>query len=69
MKMKVRLLSPWPASEVVVGSKMGVQMKSKMASKFVPVTSSASYSPTCKKCIEADLGEQQFLQQRVEVFF
>ena len=35
MKMKVRLLSPWPASEVVVGSKMGVQMKSKMASKFV----------------------------------
>ena len=30
MKMKVRLLSPWPSSEVVFGVKMGLQMESKM---------------------------------------
>ena len=35
MKMKVRLLSPWPSSEVVFGVKMGLQLGSKMLPKLV----------------------------------
>jgi hypothetical protein len=35
MKMKVRLLSQRPPSEVVFGAKMGLQMESKMLPKLV----------------------------------
>ena len=35
MKMKVRLLFPWPSSEVVFGVKMGLQLESKMLPKLV----------------------------------